>query len=151
MASLEQRKISELLHSIESEMKGIMSSRKMDASGQARGMIESVVRDNEGTLFAPDYIEFMERGRGPGKFPPLEDIKQWIVDKGIKSEIPNESLAFLIGRKMAEEGSVLHIKGQKSGVLSQTITPERIDTFFQNYAGEKFIEVTKELRLLLRV
>ena len=77
------------------------------------------------------YTEQLEYGRGPsggkgGSGPSLRDkIFKWILDKGIMSDIPTKSLAFLIARK-------IHAKGWKregyGGVelVSSVITPERI-------------------------
>ena len=59
-------------------------------------------------LHLEDYYKWVENGRGPGKFPPpdktLERIKPIIPDdRG--GRLPTEQqLAFLIGRKIAEQG-----------------------------------------------
>lgn len=57
------------------------------------------------------YWKYIEDGRKPGKFPPVGAILQWISVKPIiprpddngKIPTPNQ-LAFLIGRKIKEEG-----------------------------------------------
>lgn len=57
-----------------------------------------------------DYWQYVENGRRSGKFPPLDKILDWIrVKKILPTEIhgklPTEKqLAYLIGRKIAEEG-----------------------------------------------
>lgn len=75
-----------------------------------------------------DYWKYIEYGRKAGKFPPLQSIEEWIKVKGIQpmtrtqasvkrwtqhkgrihrndGRIPSiKSLAYLIGRKIAEEG-----------------------------------------------
>jgi hypothetical protein len=75
-----------------------------------------------------DYWKYIEYGRKAGKFPPLQSIEEWIKVKGIQpmtrtqasvkrwtqhrgrirrndGRIPSiKSLAFLIGRKIKEEG-----------------------------------------------
>lgn len=155
MASLEYTAIQNLLSSMEKEMKGIIQSRNMSASGEAESLIEFRVSENaggaKGILYGPDYIEFMERGRGPGKFPPLGVIEKWIEAKGIQADISNKSLAFLIGRKIAEEGSVLHRSGQRSGILSKVITPERISTFTRDYTNTRTTRIKKELSKLIKI
>lgn len=63
-----------------------------------------------------DYWYWVENGRQPGKFPPTDKIVQWISDKGIipqPYQLPNgkqhnttvEQLAYLIGRKIATDGT----------------------------------------------
>lgn len=82
-----------------------------------------------------DYWEYVEKGRKAGKFPPIDKIKEWIQVKPVKPRVmtltrvwyvnnrvkgaPKDikrekqyqhlpsvnELAFLIGRKIAEEGT----------------------------------------------
>lgn len=71
---------------------------------------------------APEYWKYANYGRGPGKFPPLDKIEDWIRRRKI-TPYPTKSgktptrpqLAFLIARKIANEG----FKG--SGFLEFTL------------------------------
>lgn len=47
----------------------------------------------------PDYGEFVDRGRKPGKQPPISSIRQWAQIKGIP-----QSAVFPIARKIGKEG-----------------------------------------------
>lgn len=69
----------------------------------------------QGTVFeiilhSEDYLKYVDEGRGPGKFPPLDKIKQWIRIKPVlptpmNGKLPTENqLAYLIGRKIANKG-----------------------------------------------
>ena len=51
-----------------------------------------------------EYWYYVNYGRKPGKFPPLDKIKIWITQQHIKSKIPINSLAFLIARKISKFG-----------------------------------------------
>lgn len=69
-----------------------------------------------------DYWKYVEKGRGAGKFPPLSKIQQWISAKPViprplaNGKLPTEKqLAFLIGRKIAEEGT------EGKNVMARTI------------------------------
>lgn len=61
-------------------------------------------------LTLEDYYKYVEEGRRPGKFPPVDKILQWIKVKKIlptpiNGKLPTEKqLAFLISRKIANEG-----------------------------------------------
>lgn len=65
----------------------------------------------EVSLYLKDYWYYIEHGRNPGKFPPVDKILEWIEikpvlpypDKNGKLPTPNQ-LAYLIGRKIATEG-----------------------------------------------
>lgn len=85
------------------------------ASGELISSINSkvTVDGNEYAieLGLEDYWYYVENGRGPGKFPPPDKILQWIKVKPIlptpmsNGKLPTEKqLAFLIGRKIANEG-----------------------------------------------
>ena len=62
------------------------------------------------SLNLPDEWKYVEYGRKPGKFPPINAIRQWIRVKPIlprpyKGKVPTENqLAYLIGRKIAKDG-----------------------------------------------
>ena len=58
-----------------------------------------------------DYWKYIEEGRNPGKFPPTNKILEWIRIKPViprpdsRGKLPTpKQLAFLIGRKIANEG-----------------------------------------------
>ena len=59
-----------------------------------------------------DYFQWAENGRKPGKFPPIEKIREWIRIKPVlptplkNGKLPTENqLAFLISRKIALKGT----------------------------------------------
>lgn len=59
-----------------------------------------------------DYWYYVEKGRKAGKFPPVGNIMKWIKMKPVlprplkNGKLPTEKqLAFLIGRKIANEGT----------------------------------------------
>lgn len=85
------------------------------ASGQLISSVNTIVivNDNEFAidLNLEDYWKYVENGRAAGKFPPPEKILEWIRVKPIlptpmaNGKLPTENqLAFLIGRKIANEG-----------------------------------------------
>src|SRR5437868_10822320 len=90
------------------------------ASGKAERSLRIDVGDSAGDLVdGSGYIKWgWEDGRGPGGMPPVFKIEQWIYDKGIIPEkISVKSLAFLIARKIKEQGTILFRHGGQSGVL----------------------------------
>lgn len=63
------------------------------------------------SLQLEDYWKWVENGRSAGKFPPIDKIREWIRIKpiipyeGKDGRLPTEKqLAFLISRKIAEQG-----------------------------------------------
>lgn len=85
------------------------------------------------TISLPDYYYWVENGRKPGKFPPVVAIQKWIKQKhlptGNGKKLPTlNQLAFLIGRKIAREGT--------KGTHDLQITQETIDRIYQNKIKE---------------
>lgn len=71
---------------------------------------------------APEYWKYANYGRGPGKFPPLDKIEDWIKRRKIApyptkdGRVPTRpQLAYLIARKIAKEGF------EGSGFLEKTL------------------------------
>jgi hypothetical protein len=69
------------------------------------------IKDNVLRVYALDYIYYIKHGRKPGKKPPLKAIEDWIDAKGLIYDISKRSLAFLIQRKIAEEGTTIYQQG----------------------------------------
>ena len=80
-------------------------------------------------LFAPGSILTLVYGRKPGKFPNLTAIEHWIADKGIVprpdkngKSISTKSLAFLIGRKIANSGNTVFQQGPPSKLFADILS-----------------------------
>ncbi len=63
-----------------------------------------------GLISAVDYWYYVDEGRKPGKYPPYtnerEGILHWVLTKIPKRpDITDQSLAFLIARKIAKKGT----------------------------------------------
>lgn len=100
------------------------------------------------------YITVLEDGRKPGKFAPPEVIEKWLDDKPVahssnsnfEGAISKESLAYLINKKLKEEGSLLWQAGGKSGILSDVINIDYIHNNFTLPIKEVLInEITQLL------
>ena len=99
------------------------------ASGSLIGQMNYRVKsDKKGNtvvqLFAEDYLRFVDKGRRPGKQPPLRAIKEWT-----RIKLLPEKLAFPIARKIGKVG----IKG--INIINPTIDKLVID-FLPEYEEE---------------
>jgi len=96
----------------------------VNASGKLKDSVRQDIKNNVGRVYALDYIYYLEKGRKPGKRPPSKAIEQWITDKGlILDGISKKSLAYLIARKIGEEGTTIYQQGG-STLVSDILTPE---------------------------
>lgn len=92
-----------------------LAQYNVDASGLLGNTLNYIISDNEGSyelsLDIQDYWKYVEEGRRPGRFPPLNEIKQWIKIKpvlpnGYGGRLPStDQLSYLIGRKIATKGT----------------------------------------------
>lgn len=98
-----------------------------DATGILGNTLNYIVETNEGlfelSLRIQDYWKYVEEGRGPGKYPPINDIKNWIRVKPVTPTIYNgklptiDQLAYLIARK-------IHLRGTRGKYLLQASLDE---------------------------
>lgn len=94
--------------------KSNLAANGHNASGRlastASYTIETLSGSIKVTLHLEDYYKYIEDGRRPGRFPPPDAILRWIkakriMPREINGKLPTENqLAFLIGRKIANEG-----------------------------------------------
>ena len=93
-----------------------LDANQSNASYNLYNSFEKVIEVGEDyfkvSISLADYWQYVENGRGPGKFPPVDKIKEWIEVKPINptplsnGKTPSvEQLSFLIGRKIANEGT----------------------------------------------
>lgn len=123
----------------------------MKASGDWVNTIEAVTERLSGRIIAKQYTEQLVDGRKPGKFPPRSAIEKWIVDKGIQSidqSISISSLAFLIARKIAREGTE-YFKQGGTDLVSAVITPERIQKIIDRVSTFQINSFTSEVKSIL--
>lgn len=92
------------------------------ASGRTIASMRVEVDDEAGILFGRQAFATLEFGRKPGKVPKgfYQIIQQWVIDKGIQVEKP-KSFAYLVARKIANEGTELYRKGGIDDIYSPDI------------------------------
>ena len=93
-----------------------LEANQSNASYNLYNSFEKVIEVGEDyfkvSISLADYWQYLENGRGPGKFPPVDKIKEWIEVKPVNptplsnGKTPSvEQLSFLISRKIANEGT----------------------------------------------
>ena len=103
-----------------------LTDKGINASYKLLNSVETTVKRNDDEFIVSinleDYWIFVENGRGPGKFPPIDKILEWIRVKPVipysdsRGRLPTEEqLAFLIARKISEQGT------EPKHVLAETV------------------------------
>lgn len=92
------------------------------ASGRTIESMKVERTEDGGILWGRNAFGTLETGRKPGKVPKgfSDIILQWMEDKGIKANHP-KSFAFLVARKISEEGTKLFRDGGRSDIYSAEI------------------------------
>lgn len=113
-------------------------AKNMRASGRWAEALEVESEPNNTKLWGLSYSQQLESGRGrnSGKSgiewrSPVQDIEQWIKDKGIVLSLEKNqtitSLAYAIVKKISKEGWNRNRFGGTE-LVSQVITPARIQS-----------------------
>jgi hypothetical protein len=101
--------------------------------------------DYGGRLIGPHYVQYLIFGRGPGKQPPPEAMTAFVDSnpdilkraQAVYGRITSQQLGFLIGRKIAREGTDIY-SGKRPGIdLLGTIDkslPDLVKTIAKNEA-----------------
>lgn len=126
--------------------KSVTPFGSMDTTGEAADSLFFKITDS-GLVFGSTwaYINVLEDGRRPGKFAPPELIRKWIDDKPLGTDIPRDSLAFLINRKISEEGSLLYRQGGESGILSDYFNQEYVHKFLTTPLKQAVIDEVTDI------
>lgn len=124
---------------------------KMKASGNWEKSLEVEISGNQdlmtGRIYGEHYTQQLVFGREPGKFPPIKSIEQWIKDKGIEpldKKMKISSLAFLIARKIAKEGTKYYQAGG-TDLVDSVVTPERIQSIIDKVSEINLTYITNGL------
>jgi hypothetical protein len=111
------------MEALRDEILQVYNASGKRTSGEFEKGLEVIYEPNKATLMGYEYLG----GRRAGKMPPLKAIEDWVKAKGLKpieSEMTTSTLAYLIARKIAKEGTK---KENNLAIYSKVITPQRID------------------------
>lgn len=113
--SLDLNTIKEITNLFAAALKDKLEENGSNATHQLSNSIKDIVKFDGKYLTVSiqleDYWKWVENGRKAGKFPPVDAIKKWITIKPViprskNGKLPTENqLAYLIGRKIAREGT----------------------------------------------
>jgi hypothetical protein len=113
-----------------------------NASGNLANSGEFTIASNTLNILANDYLYFIIYGRNkqnsPRSKPPIANIKQWLIDKGLTQLSP-----WAVVNAINKNGSSIYQqwKGQPSGVL-EDIPLDKLLEDLQNGLGERYIQET---------
>jgi hypothetical protein len=118
------------------------------ASGKSAAAFRIDTTAALGRLYGSHYLHFQRQGRGPGGFPPIESIIEWIKIKRIQADIPEKALAFLIARKIAKAGTDIFLRKRPALSVEGKMDELRKELVKNIIASEKDVLIKKLLTKL---
>lgn len=110
------------------DIKSDLSSKRIDDTREAGNSIRIETTENKTeihiTSVGIDYLYYLDQGRGPGKFPPVDKIEAWVANKPVDID------PFLVGRKIAREGTTIY-KDRSKGIMLDEKRREVLKTLKQ--------------------
>ncbi len=94
--------------SLVEEIRSRLSKKDINNTGQASASLNYNSTDTKLEIRGERYIGALDKGRRPGKFPPVQVIRDWVAQKLGIGGAENNSIAYLIGRKIAREGTTIY-------------------------------------------
>ena len=90
------------------------------------------------------YLEFLDTGRGPGKYPPFEAIMEWAIQKTGQKRSELYGLVRYVQKKIATLGTEIYRKKSKGIELEKKVLllKEEILAIIPKYINA---EITKKL------
>lgn len=127
--------IEDFLNNVKDSLIADYKAKGLKASGLTEKLLKVTGRGDSWRLETPDYFIFEILGRGPGEIPPLEEIRNWVISKGlpIKSAVP---IAKVIGR----EGTRI-FKREAEGIDFQGIFDQEMKDFLRELGDEQASEI----------
>lgn len=121
----------------------------MRSSGKwSRSLETEVIETDTGAILrikGTKYTIQLVEGRKPGRFPPIQAILDWIDAKRIVPQgITKSSLAYLIARKIATEGTD-YFKQGGTDLISDVINPARVEKIIEKVGDNYLVELVASM------
>lgn len=128
------------------------NQKGLKASGAFENGLTVSNTETSVVLTAPQHFGAMIYGRkkttGSGDGSLKKVILKWINDKGIKpyDKITNESLSFLIARKIHKEGIIVPNKFNDGKLYSDTFTQEKFDELYKLISNDVILTIKQQTK-----
>lgn len=140
--------IGTLLNSIREAYIKEQKDKGIRSSGKSAESLRISVDSNSGQLTGAKYFIQQTVGRKPGKFPPIDDILDWIRAKKISprdAKTTERQLAFLFARKIAQSGTDI-FQGKRPGLDMDEIIKKLVSEFMKSFAKDTKAEIIQSLK-----
>lgn len=113
-----EKVIRDFLASVQLELKMYLQANDRNATGRTSNSLQlKNVTEKGGSLVGNGNVFETFLGRGPGRMPPLQDILNWCISRGIP-----RSAAWPIAVKIGKEGTRLYRELRSIGFQNNAIS-----------------------------
>ncbi len=140
--------LTELLDGIRDAYIKDQSAKGIKASGKSAASLHNIITPTSGSLVGAKYFYQQMFGRKPGKFPPIDEILNWIREKRITprdAKTSERQLAFLFARKIAQSGTNIFQKKSEGLEVREEIKALLLK-FRKEVVAEFRIDIQKEMK-----
>ena len=106
------------------ELKNNLISLGKNNTGNLINSLQCEITDSDDKLsiniYGADYLKVVDKGRSPGKQPPVSKLLPWVRSKNIQIGKTPESAAFVIAKSIGEKGI------KPTNVIDKTISISKI-------------------------
>lgn len=145
---LGQSLIEEFLNTIRDELIEYLDNNDRNATGRSKASLQVInLTATTGTLIGSDSIEFVFRGRGPGRMPPIFAIIEWCAARGIP-----RAAAWAIARNIANAGTKLYQNGARrdKNVLLDIVSAEKIEKLTEDLTALYSAQIKSDIEEILK-
>lgn len=144
---------------IKKYLDAVVEDIKADAENKGHDIppMRVEVQETSGQVISTDYFRYLVLGRGPGKAPPKERMLAMVRKKPDMlfeakkrfKYITEEGLAYIIGQKIAKEGTKI-FKGEKPGVDMLGAMEKNMPDLLKELARNEAVKILTNLKTGLR-
>jgi hypothetical protein len=103
-------------------IKNTLNQKNISNTGEAANSLRVEKGIDYGRSLGIFYLEFLDKGRGPGKFPPVKEIRNWVITKlKISDSKQVESITYLVSKKIAKLGTIIFQDNSKGLEIDKKI------------------------------
>lgn len=126
------------------EIRKRLSDMNINNTGTASRSLNVKATDIKLEIKGLRYIGALDKGRSPGRFPPVDVIRDWVAQKLGISGNENNSIAYLIGRKIANEGTSIY-KDKSKGIELESIVDMGIKLIKKRVTAKLLIDTKAKI------
>lgn len=134
------------IESVLADIRKLYESSGKKVTGRFGKELTAVYEPNSATIMGHVYLS----GRQAGKRPPIADIEEWVVNRGIASANTKAArgIAYAIAKKIGEDGTN---PSRHRNLYLEVLTPQRIDSIIDKVSQFNVTSFISELQTELKL